>query len=387
MKSSKTNHKKMNEVILHQKVLLEISKMHHTHLNSTLKKIMEMDAKTLNVERASVWLFDKEKTKIVCAELYKLSSHRHERGIELKAKDYPKYFKALEKDRIIPADNACKDPRTNEFTWGYLKPLGITSMMDVPIRLNGKMVGTICHEHTGTMKKWQLEEQTFAASIADFVSLAFGEFKRREIEEKLRQSREDLEVAVLQRTFDLNKSNRKLKLEIIERKKAENALKEHADRLCEINRCFLSFSADSKFNINQLTSLVGRLLKGDCALYSRIDDRSLTVLGQWNTPKDFKVKNSPEGLICPVVVKSEVDEAFLVRDLQKSPYAETDPNVRQYKFDTYLGHPVKSAGKYVGTVCIFYKHDFVPSEEDKRILGIVASALGVEEKRMQNNNL
>ena len=45
-------------------------------------------------------------------------------------------------------------------------------MMDVPIWLQGDMVGVLCHEQTRNMKKWTFEEQDFAASTSYIISLS-----------------------------------------------------------------------------------------------------------------------------------------------------------------------------------------------------------------------
>ena len=56
---------------------------------------------------------------------------------------------ALATSSIIAADDAHEDQRTNEFGGHYLRPFGITSMMDVPIYLLGRLDGVIGHEHVG----------------------------------------------------------------------------------------------------------------------------------------------------------------------------------------------------------------------------------------------
>jgi PAS domain-containing protein len=61
-------------------------------------------------------------------------------------------------------------------------------MLDVPIWRHGHMVGIVCHEHTGDAREWPLEEQDFAASISDMVSLALEASERKRAEDALRLS-------------------------------------------------------------------------------------------------------------------------------------------------------------------------------------------------------
>ncbi len=158
--------------------------------------VTRVAADCLCVERVSIWFFTKDRSGIQCADLYQSAGRTHAQGTVLLATDYPKYFQELDFERIVTADDAQTDPRTNEFTANYLIPLGITSMLDVPIRLEGRMVGVICHEHTGTKRQWRLEEQHFAVSVANTVALAIEADDRRKVEQALRTSEGRLTTTV-----------------------------------------------------------------------------------------------------------------------------------------------------------------------------------------------
>lgn len=171
-----------------QRALLEMAKMDRSELDVVLRKITELDAGVLDVERVSVWLFSRDRDEIVCEDLYRTSVDTHEKGMRLQARRYPRYFQAIEESLVVGADDARSDPRTVEFAEGYLDVLDISSMMDVAVRLQGRVVGIVCHEHTGPMRKWTQEEQNFAAAIAEGVSLALEASERRRAEEALRES-------------------------------------------------------------------------------------------------------------------------------------------------------------------------------------------------------
>ncbi len=176
---------KSPKTIAYHKALLELAKIEMGDLREALKRFTEVDAKTLGVERVSIWLFNEDQSEIVCKDLYRLSENIHEEGLRLQVHRYPRYFEALNENRTIAAYNAQTDSRTNEFTETYLKPLGINSMLDVPIRLQGTLLGVVCHEHTGPKRKWTIRDQDFASSIADMVSLALENFERKKAQEAL----------------------------------------------------------------------------------------------------------------------------------------------------------------------------------------------------------
>jgi PAS domain S-box-containing protein len=182
-------------------VLFELARKYDPDLSSALQRLTEADARKLGVERVSVWLFNADHSAIVCENLFALSRGSHEKGGRLSAGQYPRYFRALEESRLVDAEDARRDPRTSEFTEGYLKPLGIVSMMDAPVRLHGQVVGVVCHEHVGTLRRWTPEEKEFATSIADLASLALEAEERRKLE---RESEKNLSLlrATLESTAD-----------------------------------------------------------------------------------------------------------------------------------------------------------------------------------------
>ena len=138
----------------------------------TVRRVDEAAAEALDCARVSVWFLDPQATKISCLDLYERTKRSHTSGVELFAKDFPAYFKALKIERTIAAHDAHKDPRTSCFSEPYLKPLGINSMLDVPIWADGTMVGVVCHEHVGPARTWNADEEKFAYLMSSFVALA-----------------------------------------------------------------------------------------------------------------------------------------------------------------------------------------------------------------------
>lgn len=141
-------------------------------LSSTCKRITESVVDAINVERSSIWLYDENKTLIKCEDLFIRSGKEHQDGFSLYSKDFPNYFASLTVERTLAANDAHKDPRTKEFSEVYLKPLGINSMLDVPIWIDGKMMGVICNEHVGPARKWTTDEESFAYLMAGIVASA-----------------------------------------------------------------------------------------------------------------------------------------------------------------------------------------------------------------------
>jgi hypothetical protein len=150
-------------------------------LTSTVKRITEALVDAIDVERASIWLYNANEDGIECLDLFVRSKKEHSAGVTLKAADFPGYFKAVATQRTIAAENAHLDPATAEFSDVYLRPLGINAMLDVPIYVNGKMAGVVCHEHTGDFRKWTTDEETFAYVMGNIVGMTIERLEAREV--------------------------------------------------------------------------------------------------------------------------------------------------------------------------------------------------------------
>ncbi len=150
-------------------------------VNAILRQLVEVSARTLNVARVSIWRLTTDKQKLHCDSLFELAAGRHSTGMELTAADYPNYFAALAATEVIAAPDARTDARTREFTAGYLIPLGITSMMEVPVHPNG----VLCHEHIGPPRAWLPDEEMFAVAVGHIAAHAIAHWERRNVLEQL----------------------------------------------------------------------------------------------------------------------------------------------------------------------------------------------------------
>jgi formate hydrogenlyase transcriptional activator len=177
-----------------QAALVEISRAGSAELSEALARISAVAADALEVARVSIWLFNDAHTELCCMHLFDRNRGVHESGAILQVGKYPEYFKALDESRTIAAHDARTHPHTSEFAVGYLDVLNIFAMLDVPIRREGRVVGVLCNEHTGSPRSWRADERNFAGSLADLVALIFETDRRREVERELRKSFDQLEL-------------------------------------------------------------------------------------------------------------------------------------------------------------------------------------------------
>ncbi|MBZ8179218.1 MASE1 domain-containing protein [Oscillatoria salina] len=166
------------------------------NLQTNLQKVTEACAKTTFTERVSIWLSEPENNlHWSCLDLYQLSSNSHSLEPDLHLADYPNYFQALQTEQVIAASDAQNDRRTCEFRESYLIPLNITSILEIPIRSNGQTVGSFCLEQINQLRSWTIEEESFARSLGNLVTLAIEAYYRQQAQENLKIAKEAAEVA------------------------------------------------------------------------------------------------------------------------------------------------------------------------------------------------
>lgn len=142
-------------------------------INLCAERLTEAASTGLHVARVSVWLFESDGNSIECQDVFDEHQGSHNAGLRVHNTQHPLYFKALGEARTLSAPDAVYDPRTSEFAHDYLLPLGITSLLDVPIWTAQKMIGILCCEHRGQIRVWSVDDETFAYTVAALFALAF----------------------------------------------------------------------------------------------------------------------------------------------------------------------------------------------------------------------
>jgi diguanylate cyclase (GGDEF)-like protein/PAS domain S-box-containing protein len=171
-----------------ERALLALAALADQGREERLRHLLQEASRTLEVARVSFWSFRGDPPSIRCDAMYRAATGDFEDGAVLTAVDYPRYFEALGTGTPIVARDAHRDPRTSEFTTGYLAPNGIGAMLDVPVFVRGVLVGVLCHEHVGDQREWTVDEQIFSMAVGQQVSLAIETARRSDAEAALRES-------------------------------------------------------------------------------------------------------------------------------------------------------------------------------------------------------
>jgi two-component sensor histidine kinase len=157
-------------------------------LHDAIYEILEMSSKAVGSTRVNAWLFSEDNSRIECIGNFDARVNELVPQMDLPVFDKPKYFKQFETEKIILAPDAQHADTTSELSDSYLKPNDIQSLMDIPLRLEGDIIGVICFEQVGSQRVWTLNDQKFGLIASQMVSLAVETHKRKLIQQELEEA-------------------------------------------------------------------------------------------------------------------------------------------------------------------------------------------------------
>ena len=189
--------------------------------------------KSLKIERISAWILDQKQESLISMGEYDDRTKKMTKETVLRKKDFPIYFEGLIENKIIIAPNIYTHELTKEFTKLYSTPNNIISLLDVPLRIDGKLIGVLCFEKTGEKeKKFSAAEQSFAFSCATVLASNLEARKRRAVQHHLDKALEEKDMLMREMNHRIN-NNFGILISLIRLKKNENIGQELKDFLAE----------------------------------------------------------------------------------------------------------------------------------------------------------
>jgi diguanylate cyclase len=154
-----------------QSAMRKVYAIRYVSLEQHLDMLLHTAAETLNASRASIWRFERGLQRLRLDRFHEQRRATPPPSI-LERSVFPKYFDALKTAFVIDASDAIRDPRTCELADSYLRPLGVISLLDTPLRAFGAHIGVLCLEFMDDARKFEVSEQAFANAIATQISFA-----------------------------------------------------------------------------------------------------------------------------------------------------------------------------------------------------------------------
>jgi GAF domain-containing protein len=157
------------------------------YLGEAFRAITLSTGRALDVARTSIWLFSEDRRILEGQDLYELDADRHTAGLRLVVHDCAAYVQALEAaEHALSVREPNSDPRTRELLARYPPGGGVSTLVHVPIRVKGRLIGVLCLEQAGPARESSVEDEHFAASVATLVTLALEARQLRQSEGRFR---------------------------------------------------------------------------------------------------------------------------------------------------------------------------------------------------------
>ncbi|PJZ69995.1 histidine kinase [Leptospira perolatii] len=167
------------------------------NLKEGVKKISRITAETLECDRISVWLIDKnDPDRVTLIDGWDANNEVFSPADDIRMSDYPIYFTALQSERAVRVMDVFNEPRTVEFAETHCRPIGVRALLDAPIFMRGEIVGVLCVEHRGEPRSWKNFEEQFIVTVSEQATQLLLNAERRE-------TQVELEEAVKVRTKEL----------------------------------------------------------------------------------------------------------------------------------------------------------------------------------------
>lgn len=166
--------------------LLELAMQPKSDFTYALSTILRTAAEVLEVGSSSFWRLSRDPDVLRCESLFDRSTDRFVRewsGRSFVAMRFPAYFaQVLNREAVV-----VNDTRTSRLTTLFAGDpdwTGVRAMLDVPVLVEGEVVGVMCLQHRET-RYWDEDDISFANSTALMLSLAIEAAQRQEAESRI----------------------------------------------------------------------------------------------------------------------------------------------------------------------------------------------------------
>lgn len=174
-----------------------IHQLNRDDIDALMLACAQKASQLFEIERVNAWLLNKNNDAIISIGEYDTRTKKFNKNTVIPSKDCPNYFKSIIKNKIILVENVYTNSVTSELTDNYLRPNNIISLMDIPLRMNGELIGVMCLEKTGDAERvFSKDEQTFALGLGFLISSSLEARKRRAIQHDLEKLLEEKELLI-----------------------------------------------------------------------------------------------------------------------------------------------------------------------------------------------
>ena len=153
---------------------------------AAFREITTVLCHTLEASRVSLWLFNHDRTRLFCSDLFDSATASHRQGPELCDASCSDIVRALAKQEALASNEADDLYLLSSFVAkDFAKP---ASVLNGSIRIAGHIAGTILVEQVGHPRDWRLDEIMLVRASASFAPTLLQAQERIHIEQELKRN-------------------------------------------------------------------------------------------------------------------------------------------------------------------------------------------------------
>jgi len=250
----------------------------------------------------------------------------------------PWWMNKLKKDEVIHITDVSKMPVEANKEKTLLKDQNIKSMLVLPLKSAGNLIGFMGFDNVTKTNEWKEEELSLLAISSEILGVYF---EKREIDSKLKEKYSELEKRVHDRTRELAELNHELQNEIKERKKVE----------AQLNDSFKKLKKAIEETINAFISAVEIRDPYTAGHQLRVAKLSLEIAGEMNLNK------MQLDTIRIAAILHDIGKIYIPNEILNKPSALTETEYNMIKNHPVAGYDIlKTIDFQMPIAKIIYQH-------------------------------
>lgn len=170
-----------------QEHLLELATHDHVKsgdLESAASVFTEMIVRELDVECASVWLYESDSKSLITLDWFVNGTGHTKRDGRISFVENPRFAESMQAERTQAVTDTLTDPRTVELAQSF-SSMQIRSMLGVPVWVDGKMSALLMASRPNVCEEWEESDIAFVAEVGNQWAQAYINWQRRREQEML----------------------------------------------------------------------------------------------------------------------------------------------------------------------------------------------------------
>ncbi len=157
---------------------------------TALNMLTELTAEAFEVAFSGVWFFDEQEGVARCLDLYDRKAGVHGKGYDVPLSELEEYIEIQRNGSVIAVYDIGIDFRAEKLPREKMKEMGVVSVLDSPVFVEGGLRAMLSLWHTGDKRRWHPEEEQMMLTLSAYVSTILETQERRKAEISLKESEE-----------------------------------------------------------------------------------------------------------------------------------------------------------------------------------------------------